>query len=172
MYLRQHRRAVLRPLPGRDLGCLSPRCKYTVSEHGSSDESVSVHVFPQLKLLRGDQETVPDDAPGFGMSPRLGIIHHNTHTHTHVIMQRPLTAARTTSVSIRTVYHERPMALLNHGNQGESHSVVLRPPHEEPRVVSSRRQKQQEPPQHKVEAASAALTDSSSMERKRSDVVR
>lgn len=79
---------------------------------------------------------------------------HNTsqHTHTHVIMQRPLTAARTTSVSIRTVYHERPIALSNHGNQGESHNVVLRPPHEEPRAVSSRRKKQQETPQHKVEA--------------------
>lgn len=63
------------------------------------------------------------------------------------------------------------MALSNHGNQGESHNVVLRPPHEEPRAASSRRRSDEKHHSIRSRLASAALTDSS-METKRSDVVR
>jgi hypothetical protein len=63
MYLRQHTDEHATPTPGKRSRLLVTQMQVHRIGHGLSDESVSVHVFPQLKLLRGDQETVPETMP-------------------------------------------------------------------------------------------------------------
>lgn len=130
------------PLPAIDLGCRdSPGLDAStyllrIGAWFVATRGVSVLVcFPNSNCTRGDQEFVPETmTPGFGVSPRLGIMLLYQYTHACTIMPRPPTAARTTSVGIRTVCHERVMGLSDDSDARKSHNrgTCCCPHHGEP----------------------------------------